>query len=225
MSQSPPSQQGTQKPKSILRNSSVSEYSPELSTGSYEALDREKVLENTRANAKLHDVGSAIMNHTSPQQRVNGAAPEHLKWDEANIYLNEQEKSATMKISEPKTPYQGAVGESEYYQPDEEEDAVETRDGKKLVVDELDDFSLGESQYTSLPDRTVQNDRIERVGGDDEQEDEQEEEEEPELTPEEKHRRFEEMRKAHYHMKGSVLKHPVPPEDEDEDEEDENDKR
>lgn len=225
MSQSPPSQQGTQKPRSILRNSSVSEYSPELSTGSYEALDREKVLENTRANAKLHDVGSAIRSHSSPGQRANGTAPEHLKWDEANIYLNEQEKSATMKITEPKTPYQGAVGESEYYQPDEDEDAVETRDGKKLVVDELDDFSLGESQYTSLPDRTVQNDRIERVGGDNEQE-EEEEEEEPEITPEEKHRRFEEMRKAHYHMKGSVLKHPIPPEDEDdEDDEDEEDKR
>ncbi|KAG5440894.1 hypothetical protein PCK2_000049, partial [Pneumocystis canis] len=28
-----------------------------------------------------------------------------LKWDEANLYMTEQEKTSTMKITEPKTPY------------------------------------------------------------------------------------------------------------------------
>lgn len=33
-----------------------------------------------------------------------GGSP-RLKWDEANLYLTEQERTATMKITEPKTPY------------------------------------------------------------------------------------------------------------------------
>ncbi|KAI9825740.1 MAG: hypothetical protein M1826_006924 [Phylliscum demangeonii] len=45
-----------------------------------------------------------------------------LKWDEANLYLTEQEKSSTMKITEPKTPY------AKRYDPDadgaEEEEAM-----------------------------------------------------------------------------------------------------
>lgn len=28
-----------------------------------------------------------------------------LKWDEANLELNEEQKDSTMKIDEPKTPY------------------------------------------------------------------------------------------------------------------------
>lgn len=35
--------------------------------------------------------------------------PQHmysrLKWDEANLELNEEQKDSTMKIDEPKTPY------------------------------------------------------------------------------------------------------------------------
>jgi protein phosphatase inhibitor 2 len=62
-----------------------------------------------------------------------------LKWDEANLYLTEQEKTAKMKIDEPKTPY------APHYDPSQDEDeemeaeAQERMlDAQDLVVDELD---------------------------------------------------------------------------------------
>jgi len=58
-----------------------------------------------------------------------------LKWDEANLYLTEQERSATMKIDEPKTPY------VHNYDLDEEDDDVEMNscfDVNGLAVDELE---------------------------------------------------------------------------------------
>ena len=55
-----------------------------------------------------------------------------LKWDEANLYLTEQEKSSTMKIDEPKTPY------TRHYDPTEDEDEIHKLDAQELMVDELD---------------------------------------------------------------------------------------
>ena len=54
-----------------------------------------------------------------------------LKWDEANLYLTEQEKSATMKIDEPKTPF------VHNYNPAEDDDDP-TIDAQDILVDELD---------------------------------------------------------------------------------------
>ena len=45
-----------------------------------------------------------------------------LKWDEANLYLTEQEKNSTMKIDEPKTPY------AKHYDPADDEDEVRMLD-------------------------------------------------------------------------------------------------
>jgi protein phosphatase inhibitor 2 len=55
-----------------------------------------------------------------------------LKWDEANLYLNEQNRDSTMKIDEPKTPY------AKQYDPTEDEDEVEMLNAEELKVDELD---------------------------------------------------------------------------------------
>ncbi|KAF3920269.1 hypothetical protein AA313_de0208495 [Arthrobotrys entomopaga] len=44
-------------------------------------------------------------NSTSSAILPSGGESPQLKWDEANLYLNEQQKSSTMKITEPKTPY------------------------------------------------------------------------------------------------------------------------
>jgi len=55
-----------------------------------------------------------------------------LKWDEANLYLTEQEKSSTMRIDEPKTPY------AKRYEPEDDEDEMRTLDAQELMVDELD---------------------------------------------------------------------------------------
>lgn len=212
----------SKQPKSILRNApSSGQYEPsgEQDSAGHE-IDRNKVLQNTRANAQLHDEGARLRRASEPeepaQRSQDGGSEDHLKWDEANIYKNEQEKTATMKIDEPKTPYQGPAGDSEYYLPDEDEDIVKTRDDKVLAVDELDEFSLGESQYDDGVDATVENDRIQKdpnVEEDDENDDEEEN-----LSADERKRRFEAMRKAHYHMKGNVLRQPMPPVEDEEDE-------
>ena len=56
-----------------------------------------------------------------------------LKWDEANLYLAEQEKSSTMKIDEPKTPY------ARRYEPSEEdEEELRVLDARDVCVDELE---------------------------------------------------------------------------------------
>lgn len=146
-----------------------------------------------------------------------------LKWDEANLYLTEQEKNSTMKIDEPKTPY------AKHYDPTEDEDEIRMLDADELVVDELDKrqagspsrsartkeeeipgLSLGdpEEAIPELDEHTLKKEKAVHVTG----------EEHVGLSKEEqeKHKRFEEMRKRHYEMRNiaSMLGHP---EDLDED--------
>jgi len=146
-----------------------------------------------------------------------------LKWDEANLYLTEQEKSATMKIDEPKTPY------AKQYDPAEDEDEIEMIDAQDMMVDELDQrrgstggnrskeedipgLSLGEPEE-AIPEQSVSDverkKRTVHVNG----------EEHVGLSAEEqeKHRKFEEMRKKHYEMKNvaNVLGHQEDLDDDD----------
>ena len=146
-----------------------------------------------------------------------------LKWDEANLYLAEQEKSSTMKIDEPKTPY------AKRYEPEEDEDEMRTLDADDLVVDELDKvgggrsrtkedeipgLELGEPEEAILPSMDDWDDEgIARSGSGsvkgekqvvvEPSGDEQGHGENVGLSAEEreKHRKFEEMRKKHYEMK------------------------
>ena len=141
-----------------------------------------------------------------------------LKWDEANLYLTEQEKSSTMKIDEPKTPY------AKHYDPAEDADEMRTLDAGDLVVDELDKkqgrgkeddipgLELGEPEE-AVPEHEFNEDgRIMRSGSvraesksvvvDPSVEEGGHGEEASWSTEEkEKHRRFEERRKRHYEMK------------------------
>jgi protein phosphatase inhibitor 2 len=143
-----------------------------------------------------------------------------LKWDEANLYLTEQEKSSTMKIDEPKTPY------AKHYDPAEDDDEMRMLDAGDIKVDELDlghkvgsgrlgrspgrenrareeeipGLSLGEPEE-AIPEgernvKAVQVRGEEHVGFSEEEI--------------EKHRKFEEMRKKHYEMRNvaSLLGHP-----------------
>ena len=143
-------------------------------------LDRKEVIRNTMLNANLaseSSKGDEIRAKIAKARKLstgNGADGngnnEHLKWDEINLYKTEQEKCATMKIDEPKTPYTGGFNpDGEYYQEDE--------------ID-IPAFNLGES-------------------------DDDKEEESKQLTAEERHKRFEEKRKQHYHMKALPLKQGV----------------
>ena len=154
-----------------------------------------------------------------------------LKWDEANLYLTEQEKSSTMKIDEPKTPY------AKHYDPAEDEDEVHALDADEIMVDELEmskarqgrspgksakakeeeipGLSLGEPEEAVPEQDFGEGERKVHVTG----------EEHVGLSAEEreKHRKFEEMRKRHYEMKNVaiLLGHPEELEalDEDGDEE------
>ena len=55
-----------------------------------------------------------------------------LKWDEANLYLTEQERTAKMKIDEPKTPY------APHYDPAEDDEAMRIEDARNALIDAHD---------------------------------------------------------------------------------------
>lgn len=140
-----------------------------------------------------------------------------MKWDEANLYLTEQEKNSTMKIDEPKTPY------AKHYDPAEDADEMRMLDAEEIVVDELDKrhaispprnprakedeipgLSLGEPEE-AIPENdehAAKKEKAVHVTG----------EEHVGLSKEEqeKHKRFEEMRKKHYEMRNvaNILGHP-----------------
>lgn len=173
-------------PRGILRNKA----SP--TTEQAEEFDRQAVIRNTRLNALMaSDTRGGLLRAKIAEAKSDGRdPPEHLQWDEINLYKTEQEKAATMKIDEPKTPYLGGFDPNgEYYQDDD-------------TAEPIPEFTLGESEFEPAPAP--------------EQEDEEEQEEEKqELTAEEKHKRFEEMRKAHYHNAANPLKHKIQVPDED----------
>lgn len=192
--------------------------------------------------------GSRRQSSLTPSQQGGGDEAEEqgqrLKWDEANLYLAEQERSSTMKINEPKTPYAKHYDPAE--DPSDDEDLAEPIDPGSIDMDRVDGVA--------------QQQRRQRPGGDDEIPRlslGEPEEEVPEHEHEsggsahtrpravhvdsngsghdtdtdeylvgmsaeerEKHRRFEEMRKKHYEMKNvaALLGHPEKLEDEDEDE-------
>jgi len=164
-----------------------------------------------------------------------------LKWDEANLYLTEQEKSSTMKIDEPKTPY------AQRYDPSEDEEEIRTLDAEEILVDEKDKLDSDRS----IKKRHAREDEIPGLdlGEPEEMVPEHEFGEAPHMTrsrsgsgreksvqvkdeaaggnvgaskeEQEKHKKFEEMRKRHYEMKdvANLLGHPEEaiPADEDED--------
>lgn len=168
-----------------------------------------------------------------------------LKWDEANLYLTEQERTSTMKITEPKTPYAQHYDPTEDPSDDEGERLVTAMDVDELdridgvegahahahrkngpVDDEIPGLSLGEPEE-AVPEgefehrpRAVHVDSHGSGHGD-------EDDETIGMTPEEreKHRRFEEMRKKHYEMKSvaQLLGHPEQLVDDDDDEDGEED--
>lgn len=190
-------------PRGILRNKKE-EKQKELD----EKFDRKKVYENTLLNAKLNgdfksrgdEIRARIAEEKKRKQddKPKSINMDVLKWDEANLIESEMNKSATMKIDEPKTPYQGSVDpNSEYYRSDED-----------------DDFVLGAAEEPlEEPLEEPQDDENGEIHHEPRQPQSPEQEQNPE---QEKHKKFEELRKKHYHMKGLPLKKPVDASDEEE---------
>ncbi|KAL1596972.1 hypothetical protein SLS60_008554 [Paraconiothyrium brasiliense] len=257
MTQSPeihsPSAHPQQRPRGILKNSSsfrgqssvspTSEATPaplgetvsnERPGIGRELSEKEIVLENTLRNAGPHrrsssnprGPGSRRQSGTSVQADENSP---RLKWDEANLYLTEQQRDSTMKITEPKTPY------AQQYDPTEDEEEIEMLNAEELKVDELDDkpkrrkprmddipdFDLGEPELEAASSRTPESERRVIVEPDAPGEAGHHDGDEfAHMTAEEreKHDKFEQLRKKHYEMKNvkNLLGHPEAI-DEDED--------
>jgi protein phosphatase inhibitor 2 len=177
--------------------------------------EKEIVLENTIRNAGAHRRSSSNP-RGSFSRRQSGASPHldennpQLKWDEANLYLNEQNRDSTMKIDEPKTPY------AKQYDPMEDEEEIEMLNAEELKVDELDskprrkpkieeipEFDLGEPEVRARAEsQTPEGEKRVMVEEDAEGDNGYHGELLPNATEaeREKHRKFEELRKKHYEM-------------------------
>jgi len=246
--------QHPERPKGILKNSSFQRTNSQTSPSSEgpplqpvfsgerpdltrELSEKEIVLENTlknagaaahrRSSSNPRGATSRRQSHTAAQQADENSP--RLKWDEANLYLTEQERDSTMKITEPKTPY------ARQYDPLEDEEELTTLNAEELVVDELDlakrqkkprmddipDFDLGEPELEAGASHTPDSEKrvIVDVDVDAEGDGGHHGEEFLHMTPEElaKHRKFEELRRKHYEMKNvkNLLGHPEDLDDED----------
>ncbi|KAF2113663.1 hypothetical protein BDV96DRAFT_496022, partial [Lophiotrema nucula] len=243
-----------ERPKGILKNSSsyrsnsttspTAEVAPverpasvERPVFGRELSEKEIVLENTlrnagpahrRSSSNPRGPGSRRQSGTSMQADENSP---RLKWDEANLYLTEQQRDSTMKITEPKTPY------AKQYDPAEDEGEIEMLNAEELKVDELDEaprkhrkpkiddipeFDLGEPELRDRNSHTPDSEKRVIVEEDPTEAGSHHGDELPHMTPEEaeKHRHFEELRKKHYEMKNvkNLLGHPEAlDEDEDDD--------
>jgi protein phosphatase inhibitor 2 len=175
--------------------------------------EKEIVLENTLRNAGGHRRSSSNARGMG-SRRQSGVdhgdenSPQ-LKWDEANLYLNEQNRDSTMKIDEPKTPY------AKQYDPAEDEEEVEMLNAEELKVDELDkpkrkpkmddipDFDLGQPELQQREAHTPESEKRVMVEEGMEADEGYHGELLPNATQEEreKHRKFEELRKKHYEMR------------------------
>lgn len=141
-----------------------------------------------------------------------------LKWDEANLYLNEGQMGGKMKIDEPKTPF---VRQSDPVLEDEDEEPSNI-DPNQLAVDELEmkkpaqqhkkpsqsdipGLDLGEPEIAPrVQRRDSDGERRVTVGEQMDMDDQGHHgEDQSGMSKEEmeKHKKFEEARKKHYEMK------------------------
>ena len=94
---------------------------------------KEVTIANTNINAGHRRSSSAARNSTgSRRQSANNSddlaqSSQRLQWDEANLYLTEQDRTSTMKITEPKTPY------AKHYDP--AEDPSDEEDNEQAIAD------------------------------------------------------------------------------------------
>ncbi|KAG6117720.1 hypothetical protein E4U13_000831 [Claviceps humidiphila] len=226
------------RPKGILKHTvSHTESPPTISPrpGRERSMSgKEVTLANTHINAGHRRSSSSATRpfgsrRSSTHDGTDGQEPsQRLKWDEANLYLTEQERTSTMKINEPKTPY------AKHYDPaedpsDDELDgsssgyARRTSGGRR--EDDIPGLSLGDPEedltQADGTSKTTRQPSEKSVHVDDQSV--AAEDELAGLSPEEreKHRQFEVARKKHYDMHNVAQLLGAPefiPDDEDDDE-------
>lgn len=118
--------------------------SPEEPTTNGTGDTKEITLQNTLQNAGRRRSSSATTNRGSTSRRTslaNSAANDEnsprLKWDEANLYLAEQDKTAKMKIDEPKTPYAPQYDPSQDEE-DQDQEQMEFAEAEESLIDAQD---------------------------------------------------------------------------------------
>ncbi|KAK3309231.1 ribosomal L27 protein-domain-containing protein [Chaetomium strumarium] len=161
------------RPKGILKNASYRSSPPVSPIDSHgtplsehpltpkEA--KELTIINTQYNAGHRRSSSAAGSRPGGFRRQSSLPPsqqgdteeeqgQRLKWDEANLYLTEQERTSTMKINEPKTPY------AKHYDPaedpsdvDEDEDMAAPIDPDKTDLDKVDGVKQARPQHHRRP--------------------------------------------------------------------------
>ena len=115
---------------------------------------------NTSANAALGHEHQQQQAHLAPQTpSTNSSTSPRLKWDEANLYLTEQQKSSTMKINEPKTPYTRRYDPAEDPSDDEaggDQMAIDNPDEDTIMagIDDIPGLDLGEPAEAVPPPAT-----------------------------------------------------------------------
>ncbi|KAH0594598.1 hypothetical protein MHUMG1_07432 [Metarhizium humberi] len=233
-----------QRPRGILKHtSSHSHTSPPSATSPRQGRERsmsgkEITLANTQINAG-HRRSSSSATRPFGSRRSSTHDPDgqaessqRLKWDEANLYLTEQERTSTMKITEPKTPYAKHYDPAE--DPSDDEDFMEGGGLRRKISgpggeDDIPGLSLGDPEEeipeTDVPPHARQPSE-KTVHVDDQDATPSAEEELVGISPEEreKHRQFEAARKKHYDMHNVAQLLGAPefiPDDEDEDDDQE----
>ncbi|WYZ38163.1 hypothetical protein EsH8_III_000077 [Colletotrichum jinshuiense] len=226
------------RPRGILKNSY--QKSPPTSPESEHPLsEKELTLVNTQYNAghrrsssAARPSGSRRQSSRTPSQQGDEEeqdleSSQRLKWDEANLYLTEQERSSTMKIDEPKTPYAKHYDPAEDPSDDEMQDADAERKPRTArvgprVEDDIPLMSLGEPEEAVPESESAKEKALKAVHVDENASAHGDDEDLSHLSPEEreKHRRFEQLRKKHYEMKdvAHLLGHPEELAEEEDDE-------
>lgn len=195
-----------QMPNRELSEKEITQLNTELNAGN----GHRRTSSNPRSSVSRRQSGTSIGDGTHDEQGMR------LKWDEANLYLNEGQMGGKMKIDEPKTPY------AKQYDPAEDDEEVSTLNAQDIAVDELDmekskqppkkareseipGLDLGEPEMDPIARRQSDGERSVVVESDDMDIDSgthHGEQRVEDMSQEElaKHRKFEQLRRKHYEM-------------------------
>ncbi|SCU79509.1 LADA_0B01156g1_1 [Lachancea dasiensis] len=177
---------------------------------------RKQVFKNTQLNAQLSsnshsEDGHPVLSprkHSIPKDTLSlkheqdtlskAEEQERLKWNQQNLDDNDLAKLQYQDISidEPKTPYQGAVDPTgEYYREDDDEELGSLSLGDPVVKLNKDQNQAGLEQGQSQGEQQEQQWHSDSP--------DEELDTEPE-SQEDRHKRFEALRKQHYNVKQAL---------------------